>query len=313
MGVPIPRVETSDLNGADEKGIAMEMVKAAARAIAWRIALVVAAAGVCAHPAAAQPQETPSVLEYGGTVVAARETEIAPRFDGLLAKIHFAPGQFVNEGDLLFEFEPAEKELLLDVDRARRQRAETLLRLNELNLRNKQTLREKDVASQQQLLIAEGDRDVAAADAAEARTKERMAELTLREMKLYAPNTGIIGRPLVREGAYLTKTARDQSSMVVITQLDPIQVVGRVPFDVYLQRREILKTDEQAVERLEFELILPNGDRFAHVGHLVSGGFEFDRTTQTIAIAVEFPNPMYLLRPGLVVTLRSSVRANEPG
>jgi multidrug efflux pump subunit AcrA (membrane-fusion protein) len=57
-------------------------------------------------------------------------------------------------------------------------------------------------------------------------------------MKLYAPISGVISRALVREGAYITKQARDQNRLATIVQLDPIQVVGRVPrFDVFRARR----------------------------------------------------------------------------
>jgi multidrug efflux pump subunit AcrA (membrane-fusion protein) len=62
-------------------------------------------------PAAAQQRQdlASEIAEFKGTVVAAREAEISPRFDGLLRRIHFSPGQIVEEGDLVFEFEPAGK------------------------------------------------------------------------------------------------------------------------------------------------------------------------------------------------------------
>jgi multidrug efflux pump subunit AcrA (membrane-fusion protein) len=96
--------------------------------------------------------------------------------------------------------------------------------------------------------------------------------------------------------------------MAVITQLDPIHVIGQAPYGTYVKRREILKTDEGTVAGLEFTLVLPNGETYPHKGRIVSGGSEFDPATQTIAVAVEFANPSYLLRPGLNVTLQSALR-----
>jgi hypothetical protein len=52
----------------------------------------------------------------------------------------------------------------------------------------------------------------------------------------------------------------------------------------------------------------PTGDKYPHKGRLVAGTYEFDPQTQTTEVTVEFPNPDYLLRPGLDVTLQSSLR-----
>jgi hypothetical protein len=55
--------------------------------------------------------------------------------------------------------------------------------------------------------------------------------------------------------------------------------------------------------------MLPTGDKYPLKGHLIAGAYEFNPTTQTTAVVIEFPNPDYLLRPGLNVTLQSSMRA----
>src|SRR5262245_28574180 len=258
---------------------------------------------------AAQQQPASEVLEYKGLVAAAEEAEIAPRLDGLLSKINFTAGQLVNKGDLLFEFGTSDKELSLALAQARLKRVEAQLRVAEVKLSNAQTLRARNVASSMQLLEAQAQRDIAVANVEEARANLQLAEIALRQMKLYAPITGIISRPWVKEGAYITKEARDQSRLATIVQLDPIQVVGQAPAAMYFQRGEILKTVQQAAERREFGVVLPTGDKYPHKGRLVAGTYEFDPATQTTEVTVEFPNPDHLLRPGLSVTLESSVRA----
>jgi multidrug efflux pump subunit AcrA (membrane-fusion protein) len=161
-----------------------------------------------------------------------------------------------------------------------------------------------------QLLEAEAQRDLAAAKADEAGANVQLAELALQQMNLYAPITGIIGRPLVKEGAYITKEARDQSRLATIAQLDPIHVVGQAPAVMYFQRGEILKSIEETAERREFGLVLPTGDKYPHKRRPVAGNYEFNPATQTVEVTVEFPNPNLLLRPGVNVTLQSSIRAN---
>jgi multidrug efflux pump subunit AcrA (membrane-fusion protein) len=78
---------------------------------------------------------------------------------------------------------------------------------------------------------------------------------------------------------------------------------------MYFQRGEIVTSIEQAAEQREFDLVLPTGDKYPHKGRFVAGAYEFDPATQTVEVTVEFPNPNLLLRPGLNVTLQSSIRA----
>ena len=95
----------------------------------------------------AQTGASSEIVEYEGTVVPAREAELAPRSDGLLEKIHFRPGQLVQKNDLLFEFMSTEKELQLEMERARLARAEAKLKFAEADLANKERLRKTDDVS----------------------------------------------------------------------------------------------------------------------------------------------------------------------
>src|SRR5215831_3816078 len=119
-------------------------------------------------PTAAQsPTDSGAQLRaFSGTIVLARTVEISPRYNGLLSKINFVPGQFVEQGDLLFEFRTAEQELLLDIDRSKLQRSEAQLGTAELTLKNKQDLRAKKIISETEVLEAQASRDIAAANVA---------------------------------------------------------------------------------------------------------------------------------------------------
>jgi multidrug efflux pump subunit AcrA (membrane-fusion protein) len=78
---------------------------------------------------------------------------------------------------------------------------------------------QKKIISETETLQAEASRDIAAANVVEARLTVQLSESVLKNMKLYAPISGIISRSFVAEGAFITKEARDQSGMARITQL----------------------------------------------------------------------------------------------
>jgi RND family efflux transporter MFP subunit len=270
--------------------------------------VMIAAACLMVQPAAPQQQPMPEILEYKGTLAPARQAEVAPRIDGLLLKINFTAGQLVKQGDLLFEFGARDKELSVALAQANLKQAEAQLRLADVKLKNAQTLRSRNVGSEMQLLEAQAQRDLAAAQADQARANAGLAELALQQMKLYAPITGLISRSLVNEGTYITKEARDQSRLATIIQLDPIRAIGQAPAAMYFQRSGLHKSLEQGAEQIEFAMLLPTGDKYPHKGRVVAGDYQFNPTTQTVEVTVEFPNPDLLLRPGLNVSLLSMIR-----
>src|SRR5262249_41009945 len=159
------------------------------------------------------------------------------------------------------EFARRNNELKLALAQATLKQAEAQLQLDEVILKNKQTLRARNVASDMQFLESQAQRDIAAAKVDEARANVGLADVDLKQMKLYAPISGVISRPLINEGAYITKEARDHR-LATIVQLDPIDVIGQAPADKYFLRGEIITSVEQAAERREFSLMLATGDKY---------------------------------------------------
>jgi RND family efflux transporter MFP subunit len=267
-----------------------------------------------AHPASSQGrgEGSPAAQGFKGIVAPARSHEIATPFDGLVTRIHFVAGQYVEKGTLLVTLDTTGEELELERDQARLLRAQAQLRIAELILKNNAELHKKNVVSERQLAESEAQRDIAAAAVAEARVQVRGDEIRIRQMKRHAPFAGIMSRPAVAEGTYLVK----QTRMATITELDPIQVRASVPYAIYAEHLKLLKFDGkfldpgQARERLEVFLTLPTGKQLPQAGKISGGGYEFDPSTQVMEVMVDFPNPGLLLRPGLAVTLQVREKPN---
>jgi RND family efflux transporter MFP subunit len=264
-----------------------------------------------AHPAAPQDRSaTSGVQGFKGMVAPAHSYSIAAPFDGQITTIHFVAGQYVEKGVLLFTFDTAKEELELERDQARLLRAEAQLRIAELVLKNNTELRKKGVISERQFAESEAQRDIAMAAVAEARVQVRSDMLRIKEMKRYAPFSGIMSRPMVIEGAYV----KQAHEMALITELDPIQVRASIPYEVYTEHLKLLKFEskvldpKEATRRIEVSVTLPNGEQLPQVGKISGGGYEFDSKTQVMEVMVDFPNPGLLLRPGLAVTLQARVK-----
>ncbi|MGE0056332.1 MAG: efflux RND transporter periplasmic adaptor subunit, partial [Hyphomicrobium sp.] len=287
--------------------IAILSICAAAMAAGYRVPLLTAEPAT----APAEEQKFTDVEQFEGVVRAARVADISPRFDGLLEKVNFTAGDVVKKGQLLFQFLTLEQNYLLKIDQANLAYATAELKLSDAELERTRTLQKKNVASQAELDVAVAKRDVAAANEAKAKTQVEIREITIKEFSLYAPFDGIISKPFVDAGAYITKEARETSRLATVTQFDPIHVVTEVPYDIYSRRLAQLGSEDAMKERLVARLVLPDGTEYPHSGKIISGGYDFDEKTQKIWSVAEFPNPNRLLRPGLRVTVRSMIRA-EP-
>lgn len=270
--------------------------------------LIVSGMISCSASVAQNSSDSKSPLrEYQGVVEPIRKFVFSARFDGLLSKINFKQGQIVKNGDIVFEFMPTAKQLNLEMKRAQRKRAEAELRGAEKTLRRYQILGKTNAVPTARIDDAEVSRDIASAKLDEARSAERTAELIVANMQLRAPFTGSMSPPFVPEGTFMDLDSRTSRPLAEIVQLDPIRVVGKVPYGVFLERRGALMDDQAAMRQANWSLILPDGEIYPHTGHPTSGDYEVDRTTQTIDVWAEFPNPDFLLRPGLKVTIQSRI------
>jgi multidrug efflux pump subunit AcrA (membrane-fusion protein) len=136
----------------------------------WKLPVLVAAICLWTQGAGAQQATAGKAHEFKGKVIAAQEAEIAARIDGRLAKINFTAGQIVKKGDLLFEFDQKFRQISLAGAQAKQKVLEAQLQLADVKLKNAQTLRTRNVSSEMQLLEAQAQRDIAAANVDEAKT-----------------------------------------------------------------------------------------------------------------------------------------------
>ncbi|WP_226629738.1 efflux RND transporter periplasmic adaptor subunit [Alloyangia pacifica] len=277
-----------------------------------RIGLASAAAlfglllGLSQTPAAAQDGAY-EVVQFEGTVVPAREADITPIVSGWLRHIAFAPGQIVDEGDVLFEFAMPPAQYRLDLAQAQQDAAQAQLQEAIAEVKRAELLKDRDVVSEVELEKSIALRDIAAANLAAAEANVGLAGLGVMQMTQKAPFAGMMSAPMVRENGWQDVGDGD-ITMAIITQLDPIQVVGEVPYDVYAARQKMFGSDQDLIDGIALSLILPGGEVYPHEGRLVSGGYKFEAESQKMTVWVEFPNPDLLLRPGLKVAIQSRVK-----
>ena len=285
------------------------------RPTVWWAALAYAlpiSIGAAAEPAAVATARVETVhtgepLHFDGRVQAQRHADVSNRIDGVVSAIHFAAGQSVEAGDLLFELAPESYEAAVAAARADLARAEAELRQKQFVLTQQGELRSKGVASELRYQEAANDAAIAQAGVASAQAALQLAELELSRTRITAPMGGRIGEPLVALGAFLE--AESGRPLARIVQLDPIRVVYRVPYEQRL--RTLAEAGGSSVaallDRVTVQLSLPGGQPYPQSSHPDFFSSEVDPLTGTTEVAASFANPEQILLPGLSVRIVSFV------
>lgn len=250
----------------------------------------------------AEAQTLPVTNNLPGRIAPTRIAEVRPRVSGIVVERVFQQGSLVKEGDVLYRIDPAPFRVRVESAAATLKRAEaTQLQARQQSDRIAE-LRERNVASTQQLesavaALAQGDADVAAGKAGLA-----AAQLDLQYSEVRAPISGRIGRALITEGALVGTGAADV--LATIQQLDPVYADFTQSAGELLALRRALKLGSLTgadAGAANVRLLFDDGSAYRHRGRLLFSEATVDATTGQVTLRGEFPNAEGDLLPGMYV------------
>lgn len=242
----------------------------------------------------------PVVNELPGRIAATRMAEVRPRVSGIVVERVFEQGSMVKAGDVLYRIDPESFRVRVQSAEAMLARARAAQLLAKQQAERQSQLRERKIASEQQLdssvaLLAQADADVAIAEAGLAE-----ARLNLAYSEIQAPISGRIGRAIVTEGALVT--ANGSESLATIQQIDPVYADFTQSANDLMRLRRALKVGELASpDTVPVELRFDDGSTYPHAGRLLFSEASVDQTTGQVTLRGEFPNPDGDLLPGMYV------------
>ena len=174
----------------------------------------------------ARRRDLPIQLEATGAVVPVTSVEVKPQLTSVVTAVHVREGQFVNKGDLLFTLDTRSDEA--NVARLRAQMARDQASLVDAQ---RQLTRSRDLLAQKFISQGAVDTNQSQVDAQAAlvesdRAAVDAARVSLAYGRVAAPSAGRVGAVTVYPG---TAVQANQTTLVTITQLDPIDVAFSVP------------------------------------------------------------------------------------
>jgi membrane fusion protein (multidrug efflux system) len=237
-----------------------------------------------------------------GRTSAYRTAEVRPQVNGVLLKRLFTEGDMVQAGQQLYQIDPAPYEAALASAQATLAHAQASVRTAQATVERYQSLVSTHAVSRQDYDNAVGTLEQNKADVASAEAAVKTAAINLTYTKVLSPIDGRTGRSSVTEGALVT--ANQATSLVTVTQLDPIYVDVTQPTATMLRlKRELASGQIKSVGegKIPVKLVLEDGVPYDPPGALQFSEVTVDQGTGAVTLRAIFPNRDGLLLPGMFV------------
>lgn len=146
------------------------------------------------------PQAWQENIRTYGVIAAASEVNISVNFSETVSDVHFKIGDKIEYGQVLIDFNPAERSLFLNQARLAVADAKATLDKASKGLARRQKLAENGSVSRETLEAAEIMKRQVLARYRDALTRQRLAERELAESRLLSPAAGVIESRSVEPG-----------------------------------------------------------------------------------------------------------------
>lgn len=249
-----------------------------------------------AHPVRG---DVSSYRTWVGRLVSITGAEVLPQVSGYVQERLFRNGQKVKKGDVLFLLNARQYRDALEKAKHAAEEAAANLEKAKQNaafyaplVKNGSVSRQAYVDAQQEGKAAQGAYDAAVAAVALAQTNVDYCTLT-------APMDGIMGFTEAEIGDYVSPNGKP---MVTVNRLNPIRIYFSISEQDWLNQNGAagpLATDKEVAVTLSNGTLYPYTARISGVNNAVSP------STGTLMFQADIPNPDFLLRPGMFVTVKA--------
>ncbi len=252
-------------------------------------------------------QDVPVHREWVASLDGSVNATILAQVQGYLVKQNYKEGDFVKAGTPLFEIDPRPFQASLDEAKAVLSKQQAVLQTARANLKRIEPLAAANAVSQKDKDDALGRVQAAEAQVLQAQAAVSKAEFELGFTKIASPIDGIAGAATAQMGDLVgTPQAK---ALTTVSTVDPVKVYIPISEKEYLEAVERQKEREASGsgERASFTLVLADGSSWPQPGTFAFADRQVDPQTGTLRVAITFPNPGNILKPGQYAKVRALI------
>ncbi|WP_432761469.1 efflux RND transporter periplasmic adaptor subunit [Rhizobium calliandrae] len=238
--------------------------------------------------------------EFIGRFEAVDEVSVRSRIGGYLQEVHFQDGTMVKQGDLLFIIDQRPYVNALNEATASLEVAKSTLTNADAQFQRTQALAGTGSLSASNLDDRRRDLISAQANVRGAQAAVDRASLDMEYTKITAPLSGRIDRRLISVGNLVQA---DQTVLTSIVALDPIDFYFDVDERRLLSYADEARKNGSALQQggggLDVTVTIADPHQQPFKGKLDFAENRVDNQSGTIRVRARFPNPNFVLQPGL--------------
>lgn len=235
--------------------------------------------------------------QFTASIKGRQSVEIRPQVSGTITQVCINEGAKVEKGQPLFVIDQVPYQAALETAVANVKSAEASVANARMTVDSKQVLYDNKVISDFDLQTSRNALQEAEAALAQAKAQETNARNDLSYTVVKSPVDGVTGMLPYRVGALVDAsiseplaTVSDDAEMYAYFSMTENQILALV--------RQYGTLDETLKHMSDVELLLSDGQPYAHKGKVDAISGTIDSGTGAVSLRATFPNPERMLRNG---------------
>lgn len=251
-----------------------------------------------------QAQSISLIENLPGRVVAYRIAEIRPQVGGIVDKVLFKQGSYIQAGQSLFKLNSEIFQADVKSNQASLNRAESEVARLQVLLKRYAELVTVNAISKQEFNNTEAEYRKAKADVAQMEAILSRQQLNLKYATVTAPISGVIGELLVTEGALVSQG--NTNAMAVVQQINKVYVDVKQSITDYEKLQEALQQGNLSDASHHVEILNSQGQPYSVTGEILFSDTKVDPDTGDVTIRILANNDNQKLLPGMYVRVNMS-------
>lgn len=240
-------------------------------------------------------KDTSCIVDYAypATICGLQDVAIFPQVSGRITAVKVIEGQYVNQGDVLFEIDDVPFKAAYQVALAQVEVAKAQLETAKLTLKSKKNLYERQIISEYQYNLAFNEVLTAKAVLGQAQASLKNAENDLSFTKVRTMGKGYIGTLPYKVGSLVGPTI--QKPLTIVSDNSSVYADFSISQNSQLQ---LAGVDPSAYEKTDISLVTGIGQTHPYKGRIHSVSGLISAETGALPIRAIFPNPDKTLLSG---------------